>query len=569
MSIDKTQYLPARPTGVGAAAYGTWTPPGVTDKSATHYAFYGIGGHRSIQKFSQLVDPNYVFDGLLEQGMLVSVVEDENIQAGDYAGNYTAGLYRFEGIDDTSELRVFSKVPASWFNDVYSKSEVDDIVDGITGGGSSLAQKQNINLDTPLTINSQQQTTVEGALGGLNTYLTSVAGQVTTLVGQADSYILKTSISTTLPEEGATNDTVPSTLAVVTAINGLKSQLSGVFHFKGTKATYEELPAEDNVIGDVWNVTAAHGNIPAGTNYAWDGTQWDALGGEVDLSSYLTISTAASTYVPLTRTINGVALSDNVTLTGTNLAVSGSDDTTIDVALTGKAAVDASNINPEQVQSWRTKLQVPDEVDLEPYVLKTTTINGQSLESNITLTGENINVSASEATSISSKLSTIDTNISGKAAIDASNLESENVTSWKSKLGIVQPDWNASTPETGQIANKPTITSSAVGASDVTYAKYNKIEYGSITASKVFEIPATSKNYILYLFDGNDTQCTKYNGNISTDIVLREVLAGDDLDVTLGVSTTGNTLTVTKGSSAGRSIGYRLELYTFQNQGSN
>lgn len=58
--------------------------------------------------------------------------------------------------------------------------------------------------------------------------------------------------------------------------------------YKGTKDTYDALPTEGNKKGDVWNVVAAHGTTPAGTNYAWDGTQWDPLGGTVDLSGYYT-----------------------------------------------------------------------------------------------------------------------------------------------------------------------------------------------------------------------------------------------------------------------------------------
>lgn len=65
------------------------------------------------------------------------------------------------------------------------------------------------------------------------------------------------------------------------------STLGAVLTYKGTKATYAQLPSTGNKTGDTWNVTAANGNIPAGTNYAWDGTKWDALGGAVDLSAYV------------------------------------------------------------------------------------------------------------------------------------------------------------------------------------------------------------------------------------------------------------------------------------------
>lgn len=58
-----------------------------------------------------------------------------------------------------------------------------------------------------------------------------------------------------------------------------------VYRYKGTVQTYEELPmGATNEVGDVYNVVEKHGNTPAGTNYAWNGTEWDALGGEIDFS---------------------------------------------------------------------------------------------------------------------------------------------------------------------------------------------------------------------------------------------------------------------------------------------
>lgn len=65
--------------------------------------------------------------------------------------------------------------------------------------------------------------------------------------------------------------------------------VSSVYKVKGT-CTYDKLPGSGNANGDVWNVTDAHGNVPAGTNYVWlaseDGGSWDALAGTVDLSPY-------------------------------------------------------------------------------------------------------------------------------------------------------------------------------------------------------------------------------------------------------------------------------------------
>lgn len=68
-------------------------------------------------------------------------------------------------------------------------------------------------------------------------------------------------------------------------INGVKAKLSNIYTYKGSKDKYAELPT-DAVAGDVWNVAEAHEGHPAGTNYAWTGTEWDALAGSIDLSNY-------------------------------------------------------------------------------------------------------------------------------------------------------------------------------------------------------------------------------------------------------------------------------------------
>ena len=68
-------------------------------------------------------------------------------------------------------------------------------------------------------------------------------------------------------------------------IDGVKAKLVNIYTYKGSKDKYAELPT-DAVAGDVWNVAEAHNGHPAGTNYAWTGTEWDALAGSVDLSNY-------------------------------------------------------------------------------------------------------------------------------------------------------------------------------------------------------------------------------------------------------------------------------------------
>ena len=60
-----------------------------------------------------------------------------------------------------------------------------------------------------------------------------------------------------------------------------KSDLANVYVYKGSVATYADLPSIGLTAGDVYNVEAD------GMNYAWTGTAWDALGMVLEIE-YLT-----------------------------------------------------------------------------------------------------------------------------------------------------------------------------------------------------------------------------------------------------------------------------------------
>ena len=64
---------------------------------------------------------------------------------------------------------------------------------------------------------------------------------------------------------------------------------SKVYRFKGSVATYQDLPTTGLTVGDVYNVEES------GKNYAWTGSGgdkvgdgWDDIGGVIDLSGYYT-----------------------------------------------------------------------------------------------------------------------------------------------------------------------------------------------------------------------------------------------------------------------------------------
>lgn len=87
--------------------------------------------------------------------------------------------------------------------------------------------------------------------------------------------------------------------------------LTMVYQYKGSVATYADLPTTGQKVGDVWNVETAdpdHG-IKAGDNVAWDGAQWDILGGNHDLSGYAQLN-LANTFTALNAFRANIAVSN-------------------------------------------------------------------------------------------------------------------------------------------------------------------------------------------------------------------------------------------------------------------
>lgn len=87
--------------------------------------------------------------------------------------------------------------------------------------------------------------------------------------------------------------------------------LTTVYQYKGSVATYADLPTTGQKVGDVWNVETAdpdHG-IKAGDNVAWDGAQWDILGGNHDLSGYAQLN-LANTFTAINTFRANIAVSN-------------------------------------------------------------------------------------------------------------------------------------------------------------------------------------------------------------------------------------------------------------------
>jgi len=84
----------------------------------------------------------------------------------------------------------------------------------------------------------------------------------------------------------------------------IEKAVTSVFRYKGSVDTYEELPECDSTdsndcpaVGDVYDVRRGYGDMPPGTNWAWNGESWDPLGGS--LSEFVTREEADGKYATL------------------------------------------------------------------------------------------------------------------------------------------------------------------------------------------------------------------------------------------------------------------------------
>lgn len=140
------------------------------------------------------------------------------------------------------------------------------------------------------------------AVKTINNSITSINGEITTIKGDI------TSIEGDITElQGSLGSAEGNITTVKNALDAHKADynnphkvtaaqlgLTTVYKYKGSVATYADLPTTGQKVGDVWNVETAdpdHG-IKAGDNVAWDGAQWDTLGGNHDLSGYAQLNSA-------------------------------------------------------------------------------------------------------------------------------------------------------------------------------------------------------------------------------------------------------------------------------------
>ena len=208
------------------------------------------------------------------------------------------------------------------------RNDAGDITLTDKGGSLTLTQLQQLNKNALLKNDAaalySTKTETSKAVGDLRTQVASTyqtKAEATTVKNQ-----LNTSISTK-----ADKTYVDNTLKSYATTKYVDEKVSTVYRYKGNVANKGSLPTDNNVIGDVWNAE------DTGKNYVWTGSEWDDIGGVVDLTPYLTKSDATATYLGKTAKAVSATTADKAAILSTARTIAISGDVTGSASFNGSA----------------------------------------------------------------------------------------------------------------------------------------------------------------------------------------------------------------------------------------
>ena len=253
--------------------------------------------------------------------------------------------------DDVDALEIIVNNKAT-INSVYTKSEADSIFATIANvnnkADSSTLSTHIANTNNPHQVTKEQvglgnvdntsdldkpiSTATQTALDGKQDVLTQQQLNATNsgidsskveiydgyaaLINEKADYSTVASLSSAV-SQNTSNIALKANSSDVYTKAEVDGKVSSSMHFKGTLASVENLPSENQEIGDMYNV------LSTGDNYAWDGSKWDKLSETIDLSVYYTKTEISGLLTPINSSISNLESSkQNVLTQGSNITIS-------------------------------------------------------------------------------------------------------------------------------------------------------------------------------------------------------------------------------------------------------
>lgn len=208
------------------------------------------------------------------------------------------------------------------------RNDAGDITLTDKGGSLTLAQLQQLNKNALLKNDAaalySTKTETTKAVGDLRTQVAS------TYQTKAEATTAKNQLTTSISTK-ADKTYVDNTLKSYATTKYVDEKVSTVYRYKGNVANKDSLPVDNNVVGDVWNAE------DTGKNYVWTGSEWDDIGGVVDLTPYLTKNDATATYLGKSAKAVSATTADKAAILSTARTIAISGDVTGSASFNGSA----------------------------------------------------------------------------------------------------------------------------------------------------------------------------------------------------------------------------------------
>lgn len=230
-------------------------------------------------------------------GGKVDKVDGKGLSSNDYTDTYKSKLdgitQSADSVSFTSSLNTGKKIGTITINDtstdIYcdqgSDSKVNVILSETTKAYILGTSTEPTETATGVTAISDTGVYLDSSAGKL--VATSFSGNGSSLTDLNASSISSGTIDAArLPQASSTSNGAMSSSDKAkldsfrdAADYALKDDLSSLYKYKGSANTIADLPEQNNVVGDVYNVKSS------GMNYAWDGEDWDALGQTFEITA--------------------------------------------------------------------------------------------------------------------------------------------------------------------------------------------------------------------------------------------------------------------------------------------
>lgn len=191
-----------------------------------------------------------------------------------------------------SEAAAASSATAAKTSETNAKKSETNVASSASAAASSAsaAKTSERNAKTSETNAASSASAASASESAAKTSETNAANSQTAAASSASS--ASTSATKASDHETNAKTALASCQTIQTQVNAGLQSLTSAVKYRGTVASFANLPTSDLSVGDMYNVKAAGGKdsngtaIKAGDNVVYNGSGWDDQSGTVDLSDY-------------------------------------------------------------------------------------------------------------------------------------------------------------------------------------------------------------------------------------------------------------------------------------------